>query len=59
MLIRLPVPKLVVFYNGTREEPDEMIATNELIVASPSFRRPEWLQTGMELAAVVKEIANN
>ena len=25
MLIRLPVPKLVVFYNGTKEEPDEMV----------------------------------
>ncbi len=38
-LIRLPVPKLITFYNGTEDKPDEMIL--ELKNSFPQGAKPD------------------
>ena len=38
---RLPFPQHIVFYNGTREEPDRMVLRlSDLFEADPEGRRP-------------------
>ncbi len=41
-LIPLPVPKLITFYNGTREQPDEQILLFQQVQLDPSRTCVYW-----------------